>query len=131
MVVFDTDLLVGLLRGNESAIDKIKTLEKRNVVMSTTSITSYELFKGAYISSNPSENMSQIIQLLNNMNILNFDLDASKINARIYSVLKKGGKLTNSMDQMIAAITISDNETLITKNIAHYKNIQNLRTENW
>ena len=131
MVVFDTDLLVGLLRGNEAAIAKIKEMEQLNVKVSTTSITSYELFKGAYLSSNPSKNLLQITNLLQNIDILNFDLEASNFNAKIYYFLKKRGKLTNTMDQMIAAIAMSKNEALMTRNTGHYKNMPNLRIESW
>ena len=131
MVVLDTDLLIGLLRGNESAITKIKEIEEQNTKIFTTSISSYELFRGAYLSSNSSKNMSQVAELLQNTKILDFDLNASNTSAKIYLYLKKRGTLTNVMDQMIAAITISKNKTFVTRNINHYKNIPNLKIENW
>jgi tRNA(fMet)-specific endonuclease VapC len=64
-------------------------------------------------------------------NILHFDFEASRISGKIYSSLKKKGMLTNLMDQMIAAIVISKNERLLTRNIKHYKNIGELRIEAW
>lgn len=131
MVILDTDLLIGILRSNEEAIDKIKDIEQQNVEIFTTSIISYELYKGVYLSSNPSKNLLQISKLLQNINILNFDIIASDICAKIHSHLKKSGAFTSIMDQMIAAIAISNNETLVTRNTKHYKNIQNLRLEKW
>jgi len=131
MVVLDTDLLIGILRLNEEAIEKIKGIEQQNVDIFTTSITSYELFKGAYLSSNSSKNLLQISKLLQNMNILNFDLSASNISAKIHSHLKKSGAFTGVMDQMIAAIAISNNKALVTRNTKHYKNIPSLRSEKW
>ena len=130
MVVLDTDLLVALFRGNEEAIEKIKNIEQRGEAY-VTSITSYELYKGVYLSSNSEKNLIQVNNLLNNIKILHFDLESSKISAKIYSYLKKKGALTNTMDQMIAAITISKNETLTTRNIKHYKNIPELKIEPW
>ena len=130
MVVLDTDLLIALLRGNEEAIEKIKYIEEQGEVY-ITSITSYELYKGVYLSSNPTKNLIQVNNLLNNIKILYFDLESSKISAKIYSYLKKKGVLTNIMDQMIAAITISKNENLTTRNLKHYTNIPNLRIESW
>ena len=130
MVVLDTDLLIALLRGNEEAIEKIKYIEEQGEVY-ITSITSYELYKGVYLSSNPTKNLIQVNNLLNNIKILYFDLESSKISAKIYPYLKKKGVLTNIMDQMIAAIAISKNETLTTKNLKHYKNIPNLRIKSW
>lgn len=131
MVVLDTDLLIGLLRSNEEAINKIKEIEQQNINISTTTITSYELFKGAYISSSSSKNLLQISKLLSNIRIFDFDLEASNISAKIYSHLKKRGSFTSTMDQMIAAIVISNDKTLVTRNIKHYKEIPNLRLEKW
>ena len=130
MVVLDTDLLIALLRGNEEAIEKIKNIEEQGEVY-TTSITSYELYKGVYLSSDTAKNLIQVNNLLNNIKILYFDLESSKISAKIYSYLKKKGALTNIMDQMIGAIAISKNEALTTRNLKHYKNIPNLRIESW
>ena len=130
MVVLDTDLLVALLRGNEEAIEKIKNIEEQGEVC-ITPITSYELYKGVYLSSNTAKNLIQVNNLLNNIKILYFDLESSKISSKIYSYLKKKGALTNIMDQMIAAIVISKNEALTTRNLRHYKNIPNLRIESW
>jgi len=131
MVIVDTDLLVGLLRGNEAAIEKLQKIEDNNFKISTTAITSYELFKGVYLSSNPEKNLLQVSRLLQNILVLNFDLDTSKISAKIYSYLKKKGFLTNLMDQIIASIAISKNEILITRNIKHYQKIPNLKIEIW
>ena len=130
MVVLDTDLLVALLRGNEEAIEKVRNIGGQGEAC-ITSITSYELYKGVYLSSNPAKNLIQVNNLLNNIKILHFDLESSKISAEIYPHLKKKGALTNIMDQMIASIAISKNETLITRNLKHYKNTPNLRIESW
>lgn len=129
MVVLDTDLLVALLRSKEPAIEKVKELQENEVEISITSITSYELYKGVYLSSNPAKNLIQINNLLSNINILHFDLEASRISGKIYSNLKNKGMLTNLMDQMIAAIVISKNERLLTRNAKHYKNIAELKIE--
>lgn len=131
MVVLDTDLLIGLLRSNEEAAAKINEIEQQNIDIFTTTITSYELFKGAYLSSDSSKNLLQISKLLQNIKILDFDLGASDVSAKINSHLKKRGAFTSVMDQMIAAITISNGKTLVTRNIKHYKNIPNLRLEKW
>ena len=131
MVVLDTDLLIALLRGKDTAIDKIRKIEEDDLEIYITSITSYELFKGVYLSSNPSKNLMQVNNLLNHIKILDFDLESSKFSAKIYSYLKKKGLLTNIMDQMIASIVISRNETLVSKNLKHYEKIPQLKMESW
>lgn len=131
MTILDTDLIVGMLRGGEDAIKKINDIGKRDDNLCTTSITSYELLKGAYISSNPEKNVPDVLNFLGNIQILDFDLNASNICAKIYSYLKRKGILTNTMDQMIASISISANKTLITRNTKHYVNIPDLKIERW
>ena len=131
MVVLDTDLLIGLLRGKEEAVEKIRKFEEQGADICTTSITAYELYKGVYLSHNHEKNLSQVDDLLKNIKILHFDLEASKVSARIHTYLRNKGILTNTMDQMIAAIAISKNKTLSTRNLKHYKNIPDLKVEGW
>lgn len=131
MVIIDTDLLVGFMRGNKEAIEKIKEIENNNTRLFTTSINSYELFKGAYLSSNPTKNLFQIMKLLQNITVIDFDADASQISAKIHAYLKKRGLLIDVMDQMIASTAILRNETLVTRNKKHYQNVPNLKVEVW
>ena len=131
MTVMDTDLIVGMLRGNEDAVKKISHIGERGGNLCTTSITSYELLKGAYISSNSEKNVPDVLNFLGNIQILDFDFNASNICAKIYFYLKRKGISTNTIDQMIASISISNNKTLITRNKNHYANIPELKIEIW
>ena len=131
MVILDTDILVGLLRNNQEAELKIEELEQKGIPVCTTVISSYELFKGVFLSSNPVRNAVSVMELLDSITILHFDFDASKISAKVYSNLKKQGAITNVMDQMIASVAISQNQALITRNTKHYENIRGIAIENW
>ncbi|HLC63347.1 MAG TPA: type II toxin-antitoxin system VapC family toxin [Candidatus Nanoarchaeia archaeon] len=131
MVVLDTDILIGLLRNNGEAVTKIQELEQQYSNRYTTSISSYELLKGAYQSSNPSKGITQVSTMLQSLTILDFDFNSSKISAQIFSYLKKKGVLTSSMDQMIAAIAISQGKILVTRNAKHYQHIPHLKIEEW
>ncbi|MBI4176030.1 MAG: type II toxin-antitoxin system VapC family toxin, partial [Candidatus Aenigmarchaeota archaeon] len=46
MAVLDSDILVGLLRGDAQAKKKIEETIKNNEAIATTTINSFELFKG-------------------------------------------------------------------------------------
>ena len=70
MVCLDTDILVGLLKGDGKAIDLINKLQSRGNSLKTTIITAYELLKGAATSSKPQENLKIVRDLLFNINIL-------------------------------------------------------------
>ena len=57
MACLNADVLVTLLKGKSSAVETIRNSENSESVLFTTSTTSYELVKGAYISLNQNSNM--------------------------------------------------------------------------
>ena len=130
MTCLDTDVLVSLLKGKSSAVETISNLENSEGVLFTTSITSYELVKGAYISSKQNSNLKLVKDLLSNLNILNLNEEVIYTAGKIYRDLRKKGKPIGEFDILIAAICISNNETLIS-NDAHFKHVDGLSTQNW
>ncbi|MEA3254552.1 MAG: type II toxin-antitoxin system VapC family toxin [Candidatus Altiarchaeota archaeon] len=131
MVCFDTDILVGLLRGDPNAKEKIKNFQDKGIEVSTTPINACELFKGAFKSAYPKENSDLVGSLLKNMKLLNFDIKSSKIIGEEMDRLRRRGDSLGEMDVMIAGMAIANNEILVTKNINHFKRIRNLRIEVW
>jgi predicted nucleic acid-binding protein len=53
--------------------------------MTTTSITAYELLKGAEISAKPKENVHLIKDILSNLHVLDFDATSSEKASKIYT----------------------------------------------
>lgn len=131
MAILDSDILVALLRNDREAMQKIQNFEALNLGLSTTSINGFELFNGAYLSSEPDKNMEAVFNLLENMEMFVFGLKEAETAGKISAGLKKNGKMIGSFDQLIAAITIANNEVLVTRNIEHFKNIPGLRIERW
>jgi len=131
MVCFDTDILIGVLRGDHSAKEKISDFQDKGVEISTTPINTCELFKGAFRSSNPKKNSKVIEELVRNLKFLDFNVKSSKIIGEEMERLRKKGESLSEMDVMIAGIAIANNEILVTRNINHFKRIKNLRVEVW
>ncbi len=130
MACLDTDILVGLLRGEPEAIAKISTLETTETI-STTPINATELFKGAYRSKYSQENVKLVHELIDNLKLLEFDRNSAKSSGRIIEELRKDGKEIGDMDSMIGGIVLANAETLITRNLEHFNRIPGLRTEKW
>ena len=63
--------------------------------------------------------------------MIDFDANSCELYGKQYSQLKKIGKLTQDFDLLIAAICISNNKILITKNKKHFENIKGLKVEEW
>ena len=131
MVVLDTNILVDFLRNNAEVVNKIKSYYDSDLPVMTTSITLFELFRGAYASHNPEKKISDIELLIEDIDILYFDVKSSKIVGKIYNELKKHGKTIGILDQLIAGIVISNNEKLVTGNIKEFSRIPDLKIEKW
>jgi predicted nucleic acid-binding protein len=59
MYVLDTDHCIGLLRGKDSVLSKLKSLDD-DIEIYTTTITAAELFYGAYRMPNPERRMQEV-----------------------------------------------------------------------
>ena len=125
----DSDILIGFLRGKVEALKKMKELEDES--LATTTLNVFELQYGAKISKKPKKNLNEIKKILKNLNIFTLDYKSSEEASSIFANLKKIGKIIGIKDILIAGICRSNNLELITKNISHFENIENLKVENF
>ncbi len=130
MVILDSDILVGFLRGDEKAKEKIAQLAEKEA-LSTTAINSFELFKGAFLSRRREENLKEVGSMLQNLNILSFDYRTSLVCANKFKEISDKRKEISLADLIIASIAISEGERLITRNEKDFGIIDGLRIEVW
>jgi tRNA(fMet)-specific endonuclease VapC len=90
-----------------------------------------ELFAGAYKRPNPNRLLSLIADLLQEVAILDFDEDCALEFGKVKGGLKQQGISVPDVDLLIAAIAIHHDLTLVTHNTADFRNIPNLRLEDW
>lgn len=131
MVCLDTDILIGLMRGDGDAVEKISSFERLNLPISTTPINAMELFNHAFRSSRAKENIGIVEKLLQNLAILEIDLTSAKIFGEHTEGLRKKGDLIGEFDIIIASIVLAHDEVLITRNVQHFQKIMMLRIETW
>lgn len=125
MVCLDSDIIIEFLKNNKVVFDKIKNLQEKDI--STTSINTFEVFRG--FVNYKSDSIDKFNAFLSNLKILNFNPINSKKAAEIFENLKTKGEIIDLADIMIAAIAISNNETLLTNNISNFKRIPELKLE--
>ena len=128
MILFDTDVCIEILRGNQKVIEKRKDYTG-NIAISFFSVA--ELFYGALKSSNPVKNKSLVEEFLLSIYILNSDIEISQKFAEIKSRLEKSGDRLSDADIFIAATSLTKCEKLITGNMKRFSRIENLMVENW
>ena len=65
--------------------------------------------------------------------VIVFSIDGNVINiaSELYSALRKKGKTIGDADILIAAIVIQNNGILVSNNVKHYKDIEQLKAINW
>lgn len=127
MTVFDSDFLVDLLKDKPGMSYIVDSFEHPK----TTVINAFELYYGAWNSSNPKENIVEVDSLLKSLSILEVDIVAAQKAAEIDSRLENSGSGLELEDILIAGICIANNEELVTRNLNHFKRIPGLRYRSW
>ncbi len=129
-MILDTDILIALLKGETDADEAMQNLNDKGCRVATTIITAYELLRGAYISSKPKENLAEVQELLSNIEVLDLTLQACEEASKIYRDLRKAGCLIGEFDVLIAAISRTYDETILTRD-EHFKLIRGIKLTDW
>ncbi|MGC9781203.1 MAG: type II toxin-antitoxin system VapC family toxin [Candidatus Heimdallarchaeota archaeon] len=130
MFCLDSDILIAYLRGSQTAKEKITEFEKQGLVF-ITPISAYELYFGAYLSSESANNLQAVSALLSYFSILPFSQNEAKLAGEYSALLQKGGLSIGIRDCMIASIAKTHNKIIITRNTKHFSSIPNLKIEKW
>ena len=125
----DTDTVIEILRGNETAVNKMETLPQETLI-NITGLTVYELYKGVLClgSKKLEEELEKFIQ---SVEVLQLDSYIERKAGEIYAYLKKKGEIISDADILIAATVLENDSVLVTNNEEHFKRIKDLKIENW
>lgn len=117
-----------MLRKNKDVLDFLDNhLEDRFL---TSSICETEIWEGVYREKpiNFEKRKKNVEVLLESLTeIITFDSNQAQIAGQIRSSLSLKGELTGDLDILIAASAVTNDATLLTKNIKHFSRIKNLR----
>lgn len=109
------------------AIRQIGELKKESVIYTTT-INTYELLRGIYLLPKGREKYAEALRtLVSNLHILDINLEASEKAALIYAELRKKGIEIDGPDYLIAgACLVNGISVLVTRNEKHFSKIGGL-----
>ena len=138
MYILDTDHLSVLDRGGINAQRLLTRLAKVNPNQISATIISYEEQTRGWLSHiSKARNLEAQVEIykqlkrqINNyctIPIIDFDIDAANEFQRIRKLYPRLG----TMDLKIAAIAISKEATLLTRNLSDFQNIVGLKFEDW
>lgn len=126
----DTNICIYFLKGVYPRILKeIRNLDPKYIKI--PSIVKAELLFGAEKSKNRVENIKKVIQFIEPYEVISFDDEAAITYSIIRSSLEIKGKSIGPNDLIIASTVLSNNGILITNNEKEFKNVKNLKTDNW
>src|SRR3989338_2761194 len=129
-MIGDTSFFIDLIREKPEALQKLQEIIDSEEEFKITTPTIFELFTGAFLSKKETE-YGKLKEIVQEFNIIEFDMTAADEAARINADLKKRGKQIESEDCMIAGIAQVHGETVLTRNVKHFGQIPNLRVESY
>ena len=127
--LIDTNIIIYRLKnlGNVNA----NFLKNKDKHMSLSVIFYGELVFGAKKSKAVEKNMETVNAIKSIFPLLEITSEIMNIFGEIKAYTQKIGKTIDDMDLLIAATAITNNFTLVTHNMKHFKNIPNLKVEDW
>lgn len=137
MYLLDTDTLTHLYAGQSNVVERLKSVDDPEVGI--TIITKGEVLRGRIDYLIKAQTGADLLkaqsllfrteELLNQLLIVPVSQAASQQfdQLRIVAKLQKIGRA----DLLIASIALSNQATLVTRNLRHFKQIPNVRVVNW
>jgi len=122
IVIADADVVIDFFSGVEPvASTVIRLIDKDGLAL--TSVTVFELYAGV----TGKKRLEQIDDLVSIMPVFPLEKKDAETAARVYSNLRKAGKLIGNQDILIAGICITHDIPLFTRNTEHFSRISRLK----
>ncbi len=96
-----------------------------------SSVTLAELYAGAYKHSQVRRLLALIADLLQEVDVVDFDAVCAERFGQLRGTLLQRGISVPTTDLMIASVALIHNLTLVTHNTADFRNIPGLRLDDW
>ncbi len=121
MILLDSSVLIELFRAKEKSNTLFYKLAAIETEFAISVITHYEIYSGSNEKQDPFWN-----ELLESIQIFDFNVATSETASKLYQSLKKANKMIDLADILIAATCLSNNLPIATLNLNHFERIENL-----
>ena len=130
-MILDTSFLIDLIKGDKSVVGTKALLTEKRETCRVSAATIFELWTGITSSSRSQEEKVRVINAVAELPIVNVSRQIAEKAGEINGTLIKSGEQIDAMDTIIAASSLLENETLLTKNIKHFGRVKGLRIETY
>ena len=128
--MLDTNICIYVIKHKpEKVFQKLQEVDPEEVCVS--SVTYAELVHGVEKSAAVEKNRLALSILFANIEILDFDVDATNCYGKIRAGLEKKGTPIGPLDMMIAGHAMSKGYIVVTNNVKEFSRVRNLKIENW
>lgn len=124
-------MLVAILRKEEDVIQRVEKEALQGTRLSTTPVNLCELYDGAHGSRNPTKELAKVDDLVNLLDILEFNMDVCRNYGEKINQVPLKHEPIGDFDLIIACIAMSHGEILATRNIQHFDKVPGLVVQQW
>jgi tRNA(fMet)-specific endonuclease VapC len=124
MPIADTSFVIDLMRRDPGAVAAYEGYERQGIALHTTAVTALELYKGAYLSGTE-QNRKKVAALLELFTVIPVDETIYEAFGRISAALALSGDGIGDFDEVIAAIALSYDRKIITRD-RHFSKVRHL-----
>ena len=128
MILLDTNVLVGILRGDRKLALKFRESAGD---LAIPAIVLGELLYGVEKSSNPARNRISVTELLEALPVMHTTDEIMVLYGKLKALLARQGEIVEDADLLIAATVHFYDATLVTANIRHFSRFEGLKIEDW
>lgn len=128
--LIDTDACVAFLAGADS---KLRERWQRTPAsqLALCSVVRGELDSGAWGTGDPFGALAKVDRLFSAYRSLFYDDRAASTYGRVVAELKRHGRLIGAADSMIAAIALTHELIVVTRNVKHFTRVDGLEVQRW
>jgi tRNA(fMet)-specific endonuclease VapC len=126
--LIDTNIAIYFLNGKFGMKEKLNSINSKCIYISE--ITLAELKFGVENSDKIEQNKQSLNKFLIDIEVLPI-FHSLDLYAKEKARLKKQGTPIDDFDLLIAVTSVTHNLTMVTKNIRHFKNVENITLEDW
>ncbi len=131
MSCLDTNTILDLAgRAGQLVQDRaeacIHRLLQDGQTLCTTQFSVAELWVGVYRSRKPEQEEAKLWPFLESLVILEFDADCAQTFGSITAELLSRGRPLGTMDTLIAAVALENDQPVVTRNTRHFEQITGL-----
>jgi tRNA(fMet)-specific endonuclease VapC len=128
--LLDTNACVDYFKGRyPKVVARIQASSPEELFVSSVVVA--ELRYGADHSARRRANHARIDAFVEEIEVLDFDLEAAAAYGRVRARLEEGGTPIGPNDMLIAAHAVSARLTVVTDNTAEFRRVKGLKVANW